>query len=109
MALKRFGFAGLLLTGLLQVGACGPPGPVYYSGEVQMDVESEPPALQVEAQPVVPYQGAVWQEGHWYWRGRWIWYPGRWAAPRQGWVWVPHHWVRAGYRWHYYPGHWRRW
>ena len=107
MSLKRFGFTGLVLSATLGLGACAPT-PVYYGGEAEVEVESEPPAPQVEARPVEPYGGAVWIEGHWYWRGRWVWYPGRWDRPRTGWAWVPHHYQRYGRHWRDIPGHWQR-
>jgi len=108
MIRKGLGFSGWVLSATLGLAACGPPAPVYYSGEAVVEVETEPPAPQVEVRPVEPYGGAVWIEGHWYWRDRWVWVPGHWDRARAGWLWVPHHWARWGRHWRYVPGHWQR-
>jgi hypothetical protein len=106
MILKRFVFPALLVAATL--AACGPPPPVAYPGEAEVVVETQPPVAQVEVRPAVPWAGAVWVEGHWYWRGNWEWIPGHWDRPRVGWVWVPHHWSPVGRHWRYVPGHWAR-
>jgi hypothetical protein len=109
MLLKRFGFPGVVLTAALGLGGCyASARGVYYPGEAEVDVQSEPPPPQVEVRPALPYANGVWIEGHWAWRGRWVWVGGRWEGARVGHVWVPHHWERFGPRWRYLPGHWRR-
>jgi len=107
MKRKLLTIPGLALVAGLGLSACEPAPPPVYGGAV-VEVENEPPPVQVEARPVVPYQGAVWIEGHWDWRGRWVWVPGFWERPRAGWVWVAHHWQRWRGRWRYVPGHWQR-
>ena len=68
-----------------------------------------PPAPRVEAQPVAPWGGAVWQPGHWRWTGRsWTWRPGRWVRQRRGYAYAEPRWVEQGGVWVYHPGGWRR-
>lgn len=68
-----------------------------------------PPAPRVEAQPVAPWGGAVWQPGYWHWNGRsWSWRNGRWMRPRRGYAYSHPRWVDQGGVWVYQPGGWRR-
>ena|SRR5215831_17696762 len=105
MTLKGFVLPVVGLSLALGLTACAPRPPVVYG---TVEIEQAPPAPQVEVQTAVPYEGAVWIEGHWEWHGRWVWSRGFWERPRAGWVWVPHHWVEAGHHWRYVPGRWRR-
>jgi hypothetical protein len=56
---KLLGIPGIALTLDLGLAACGPPRGAVYGGAV-IEVESEPPAPQVEVQTVSPYPSAVW-------------------------------------------------
>jgi hypothetical protein len=101
---------GALLAATLAVSGCyveGTAGTGPVEGE--MVVETEPPPVRVEVQPVRPWADGIWMEGYWHWRGReYVWVPGRWERPRRGYYWEQHHYVRVGARWRYVPGHWRR-
>jgi hypothetical protein len=66
------------------------------------------PAEPVYVRPAAPYNGAVWIEGEWVWRGgRYVYFNGHWAAARPGHVYVRGYWVQHphGYVWHH--GYWR--
>ncbi len=71
-------------------------------------VETAPPQPIVEVRPAVPFAGAMWIPGYWYWHGtRHFWAGGRWSAPQPGRVWEPHRWERDGFRWRFVVGRWR--
>src|ERR1700676_538009 len=69
-----------------------------------------PSAPVVEAVPVAPAPGYVWQLGYWSWNGvQYVWVPGAYVvAPRPGAVWVSGGWIRHGGGWVWRAGHWRR-
>jgi hypothetical protein len=79
----------------------GPPG------EVQ--VQTAPPAEQVEVVPVAPSVNHVWIRGNWHWSGvGWVWRPGHYQVRRVGYRWVPAHYARRGPYTVYVAGHWAR-
>ena len=88
------------------------PAPVYAPQPVEEPeyiVDVPPPALYGEAQPLMPFPGAVWIGGYWGWGGgRHAWVPGRWDRPRPGYAWRPHAWVPEGGRWRLQGGGWVR-
>ena len=87
----------LLLTVSLFLASC--EGSYYVTSQ---------PVEPVYERPAVPYDGAVWVEGNWGWRGgNYAYTRGHWARPRTGRVWVGGNWEHGnqGYRWH--RGHWR--
>jgi len=71
-------------------------------------VASEPPPPVAEPRPPVPYQGAVWVEGHYDWNAEgWVWLPGAYVRPRTGHVWVAPQYGREPDHVRYVPGHWQ--
>jgi hypothetical protein len=71
-------------------------------------IAGPPPAARVEVRGIAPGPGYLWIDGHWGWRGDWVWMGGRWALPPRGrHAWVRGHWVRHGRGWVYHDGHWR--
>jgi hypothetical protein len=91
--------------------AAPPTTPVVYQPAPTVQpvvVETAPPAPLVEVRPAVPYAGAFWIPGYWYWHGaRHFWVGGRWSAPQPGRVWEPHRWERDGVHWRFVVGRWR--
>ena len=71
-------------------------------------VAREPPAPPlVETAPPLPYEGAVWIQGHYDWGGDgWVWLPGTYVRPRAGHQWVSPRYERDGGRVRYVPGYW---
>jgi hypothetical protein len=68
-----------------------------------------PPALRVEERGVAPYAGYWYRNGYYGWGGRdYVWYPGRWYAPRTGYRYYGPSWYRYSGRWAYRPGRWYR-
>ncbi|RYE32508.1 MAG: hypothetical protein EOP42_09350 [Sphingobacteriaceae bacterium] len=69
---------------------------------------SERPAPYVYTRPVAPYNGAIWVEPEYVWRGgSYVAQPGYWSRPRPGYSYHPgqwnhnrrgHIWVRGGWR-----------
>lgn len=92
----------------LALGGCvvAPARPYYYGGGW---VGYAPPPPRAEYYGVAPYPGYLWIGGYWRWGpGRYVWTPGRWAAPRPGFRYVPRHWVRGPRGWHMAGGWVRR-
>ena len=57
--------------------------------------------------PPLPYEGAVWIQGHYDWGGDgWVWLPGTYVRPRAGHQWVSPRYERDGGRVRYVPGYW---
>jgi hypothetical protein len=55
-----------------------------------------PPAPYYEAQPALPFVGAIWIPGFWNWTGgRHVWQPGRYEQPRAGYRYQPYQWAPA--------------
>lgn len=81
------------------------PAPVVTGG---VAVYEAPPPAPVYVQPVAPYAGAVWVEGHWTWVGnRWVWANGYYVQSRPGYIYVQPRWERRGGGWVYFDGTWR--
>lgn len=96
-----------LALALLTAGACGPP---YY---VQVDhdpvVATMPPPADIAEEPgPLPWPGAVWVHGYWYWTGEtYVWVAGAWSRPPAiGYVWVRTGWVFLDGRYRFMPGRW---
>ncbi len=109
--------AALLLAGCVVVPAhrAYGPGPGYgggYGGDYGAVIDAPPPAPYYEAQPVMPFPGALWIGGYWGWAGgRHNWVPGYWERPRPGYRYEPHRWEPhsgGGGRWHLRLGGWVR-
>ncbi len=83
--------------------------PVPVAPQPEVVVEEAPPAPIVEAQPPVPYAGAVWMPGHWWWHGRHhTWIAGHYERGQPGRAWHRAEWVRTpNGRWRYVPGYWQ--
>ena len=108
--ISRIAIAGLALT-WAWTGGCvvtAQPAGAYVEGPGVV-VDAEPPAAQVEVQPVIPGPDYIWVPGYWNWGvNGYFWVGGRWGRPpHPGAVWVPHGWERRGGRWHLHGGHWR--
>ena len=102
-------FAGLLLTGsslfagpriAIGVGIGVPVAPSYYVAPAPVPAYVPPPPAYVAPAYIpppaylAPAPGYSWVGGYWYfYRGRRLWHPGYWAAPRVH--------VYAGARWRY--------
>jgi hypothetical protein len=71
-------------------------------------VGTPPPPALVEVQPIVPFYGAVWIDGHYsHEHGRYIWMPGRYVKPpRHGSRWIPGYWEKHHRGWKWHPGYW---
>ncbi len=78
-----------------------------YDGAVEVD--QEPPPLQMEIIPAAPSPAHVWVAGTWRWGGAaWAWVPGAWVCrPHPAAVWVSGGWNCRGRRWVWAPGYWR--
>jgi hypothetical protein len=62
-----------------------------------------PPPPLTEVQPPVPFDGAAWIPGYWWWGpSGYVWVGGRWSARPRGWDWDDHRWIQRD------PGHWER-
>lgn len=74
----------------------------------QMVVTEEPPAPQVEVQPVAPGPDYAWTPGYWSWNGRWVWVGGVWVVrPHPHAVWIGPRWVHRGHGYVWVRGRWR--
>jgi hypothetical protein len=83
------------------------PAPAPAPAPTYIEVENEPPVDPGEAMPA-PRPGFVWITGHWWWRGRWEWVPGRWEAERPGFVWAPGRWEKHEKHHRWVEGHWEQ-
>ncbi|MEJ2060708.1 MAG: hypothetical protein P8Y64_09520 [Gammaproteobacteria bacterium] len=93
----------------LSLTACATePSPSVAAGGVIV-VHSAPPPARVEVIGHPPYPDAVWIQGHWMWRDRWVWNGGHWAhRPHPNAKWAPGRWhERRHGEWTYRPGRWR--
>jgi hypothetical protein len=102
--------ASLLLTGCVvreRTVYANPPPAAPASAEVEVD--SAPPADQVEVVGVAPSPGVVWVGGYYGWGGgRWVWHGGYWGhPPHPGAVWVHPYYAYRGGRHYYVRGYWR--
>lgn len=73
-------------------------------------VNEAPPAIIVEEKTPCPGANYVCVDGHWEWRGKWVWKKHEWVLkPQVAAVWVPGHWRLShhhqGYIWD--EGHWK--
>ena len=96
LLVKAIGIAAL---GSLLGAGCVVRERVGYAGEVEVD--TEPPPLQVETIPPTPGPAFVWIGGVWVWGGGgWHWQGGHYERPpHPGAVWVPHRYAyRNGHR-----------
>jgi hypothetical protein len=98
----------LLAAGCV-VEARGPRAEVVVAAPAPVYVDTEPPALLVEAQPPMPGAGFVWLGGGWLWEGgRWRWDKGRWdRPPHPGMRWAGHRYEMRGGRRVFVRGGWR--
>ena len=73
-----------------------------------------PPKNQKDVIPAAPGSRTLWYfiDGHWEWRGQYVWVPGHWRSrPHPGDIWLPGKWVEQNnqtntvYVWH--GGKWR--
>ena len=81
--------------------------PAYPGVPVNAEIITEaPPAARMEVVGVAPSPNHLWINGHWAWRGRWVWEPGFWEVRRPGAVWIEGHWVRHRHGWVWIGGHW---
>ena len=103
MRIYRLSSALLLALALSAGPACASTGARVY-------VRTGPPAPIVEVRGPAPARGSVWIAGYHRWDGgRYIWVPGRWAAPpRARAAWVPERWAHDHHGWYFVAGHWRR-
>jgi hypothetical protein len=68
-----------------------------------------PPVLRVEERGIAPIPGYWWRPGYYGWNGiDYVWYGGRWYAPRPGYEYIYPRWHHVHGRWGYYPGRWYR-
>jgi hypothetical protein len=87
----------------VQEAAYQPPPPPVQA----VIVGTPPPAPIEEVQPQIPFEGAVWIPGYWYWNGvRHVWIGGRWSAQPAGHVWMAPRWEHRGEHWVHHPGYW---
>lgn len=111
---SRFVFASIPTAVML----CGCAYPVYVQNPnvvqaplsygVIADAPVAPPTPIYEVIPPVPFMGAVWITGFWFWEGgRHVWRAGHYERGQPGRIWVPHQWEHHGGRWQLRDGHWR--
>jgi len=93
-------FHCLLLASSLAVSFGGPT----LANAEPLHVREAPPPLREER--VAPRHGFVFIRGHWDWRGKWEWVPGRWEAERAGKHFREHRWEKRGDEWVYVDGAW---
>ncbi|HVW97567.1 MAG TPA: hypothetical protein VHA56_16455 [Mucilaginibacter sp.] len=70
---------------------------------------AEQPVEPVYERPAPPYEGAIWVDGGWHYRGgRYVYRRGYYTRPRRGRAYVSGSWSHTsrGYTWH--KGHWKR-
>jgi hypothetical protein len=98
----------LLATGCY-VEARGPRAEVAVAAPGEVYVDSAPPALLADPQPVMPGDGFIWIGGGWLWEGgRWRWHGGRWERPpHPGAHWAANHYEFRGGRHVFVRGGWR--
>ncbi|HVJ13984.1 MAG TPA: YXWGXW repeat-containing protein [Polyangiaceae bacterium] len=71
--------------------ALAPSGPHPINAQEFVEVEFPPPPAQIEEIPErLPEQDeCTWVDGHYHWRGRWVWIPGRWVVPPEDCYYAP--------------------
>ena len=90
------------------LGACSVAGPDPAGDVMAMVAPYPPPPERAEIPPSPPSTDALWQGGHWSWKGVnyiWIrgsylrrptptanWMPGYWDQDPCGWIWTDGHW-----------------
>ena len=85
-----------------------PPPMAVQPQEPAMMANVEPPPMREEVVIPAPSAQHVWIQGHWSWKGRWVWEPGYWVIPPRPYAkWVPGHWRRQPGGWIWVAGHWR--
>jgi hypothetical protein len=74
-------------------------------------IEQAPPVQAPEAfieQPLPPYEGAIWVDGHWSYAGtELVWLEGHYVPPLAGFVFVAPRWVVSADRYYYFQGYYR--
>jgi hypothetical protein len=78
--------------------------PIKRDHRTQGPPTSAPPAARVEK--IGRRKGAVWINGHWDWRGEWVWVPGRFEKSRKGKRWRDRRWEQKGGVWVVVEGDW---
>ena len=95
---------------------CASPPPTNVGSQVATgtDVSGQPteapPANQKDVIPACPGSPAQWWfiDGHWDWRGKWVWVAGHWRVrPHPGDIWLPGKWVQQGNVYVWQKGRWR--
>ena len=69
-----------------------------------------PPENQRDVIPSCPGSLTLWYfiDGHWAWRGQWVWVAGHWRMrPHPGDIWLPGKWVQQGDVYVWQGGNWR--
>ncbi|QJE02683.1 BcpO-related WXXGXW repeat protein [Massilia forsythiae] len=96
----------LTLAALIALGAATAPLPSLAAGQVNLFIDTAPPAPLVERIPA-PRHGYVWAPGHWEWNGRrHTWARGYWIAERPGYVYSAPSWYARNGGWYMEPARW---
>ena len=99
----------------LFTGCVSPPpanvGPqVATASDVSGQPTQPPPENQKDVIPSCPGSRTLWWfiDGHWDWRGNWVWVPGHWRTrPHPGDIWLRGKWIQQGSVYVWQKGHWR--
>jgi WXXGXW repeat (2 copies) len=83
--------------------------PGHALAQISVSISLAPPALPVEAQPVLAEDGGIWAPGYWAYDQEvgYFWVPGTWMQPPEvGLLWTPGYWAwgNGGYLWN--DGYW---
>lgn len=71
-------------------------------------VQTAPPPVRFEVRSRVPYAGAIWVGGYWWWSGvRYVWIGGHYVRPMRGYRFVAPRWVFSGGYHYHIRGHYR--
>ena len=108
MFTKKVLMSVLIAAGTL--GAVAAPLPALAATNVDIYVNTAPPAPRYEAVPG-PRRGYVWAPGYWQWnkkRHRHVWVAGHWEKARRGYVYRTPEWTERDGRWHYRASRWDR-
>jgi len=71
-------------------------------------VQTAPPSVRFEVRRPVPYAGAIWVSGYWWWSGAsYVWISGHHVRPIRGYRFVAPRWVFSGGYHYHIRGHYR--
>jgi len=101
-------FVALFLIGFVPRTALG-QGLLINQPDVYIVAEPiAPPPVRFEVRPPIPYAGAIWVSGYWWWNGAsHVWISGHHVRPIRGYRFVAPRWVFSGGYHYHIRGHYR--